>query len=296
MGLSADLTIVGNFIDPYLEKTLKLKTVDDPTTGKMTDTERPVITDDGKLPPNDPLMTNSQGRTALLLNGMQGNTSTELYWYEYGRRVQEKFQNNEPMGIRCDTCTALAFFLLRREGCSGSITVIEQDEGKADGHWFLLVGCPQETNIVYPDKFPPGCFVVDLWGVGVKTQRGDTSTFTIGKSAVNPARCVYSCTANKLTKKIYFPGITTPTLPTKDQFVEETTVPGIVGDKSRSRELLALDRALDNFHKRIVGGDAVNTALQAWIGAKSKRQGDEIVSIRKEGIERLRTQINWFTT
>ena len=294
MGLFADLTIVGTYIDPYLAKTLNLKST--APDGKMTDTERPVITDDGKLAFNDPLMTNSQSQTALLIRGVQGNDSTEQYWSEYGRLVHEKFQRDEPMGIRCDTCTALAFYLLRENGCTGSITVIEQDRGNANGHWFLLVGCPKETDIAYPADFPRGCFVVDLWGVGVKTQRGETGTFTIGKSAVNPARCVYSCTANKLTKKIYVEGITTPTLPTKEQFVRETTVPGIVGDKSRSGELQALDRALGNFHTGSGDINAVKTALQAWIGAKSKRQGDEIVSIRKEGIERLRTQINWFTT
>jgi hypothetical protein len=161
------------------------------------------------------------------------------------------------------------------------------------------VGCPETTDIAYPNKFPRGCFVVDLWGVGVKTQRKETGTFTIGKSAVNPAWCIYKCTANQLTKKIYFPGITT--LPTKEQFVRETTVPGLIADKSRSGELQALDRALDNFHKRGVGIDAVDMALQAWIGAKSKRhqgpQGEVIESIRNKDkyMESLRTQVQWLS-
>ena len=291
----ADLNVVKAQIDPYLAKTLKLKSYD-PESGNMANTERPVITDDGKLPPNDPLMTNSQSRTALLIGGVQGNPNSEHYWSEYGRLVHEKFQKDEPMGIRCDTCTALAFYLLKGN-VSGSITVIEQNQGKANGHWFLLVGCPKETDIKYPNEFPRGCFVVDLWGVGVlaqrKTRPGETSL-------VFPPKCIYDCGAgNTLTKKIYVEGITT--LPTKEQFVRETTVPGLIADKSRSGELQALDRALDNFHKRSGDINAVNTALQAWIGAKSKRhqgpQGEVIESIRNKDkyMESLRTQVQWLS-
>lgn len=291
MGASADSNIVATQIDPYLRKTLTLKSYDR-NSGKMADTIRPVIVDDGRLEGNDPLMKSSQSRTALLINEVNGNNSSELYWYDYGRLVNGKFQSGEPMGIRCDTCTALAFYLLRQNGCSGSITVIEQDKGNANGHWFLVVGCPEAVDIAYPDKFPRGSFIIDLWGVGVKEQRGEHHAAT---SVINPPACVYSCQANKLTKKIYFPGINT--LPTKEEFVGETTVPGCVGEKTRSGKLKTLDQALDDFHKRKIDIGAVNTALQAWIGAKSKRQVDEIDSIRnKDGaMDRLRTQVQWLT-
>jgi len=64
---------------------------------------------------------------------VQGDSNSELYWYDYGRLVREAM----PMGIRCDACTALAFYLLKGN-VSGSITVIEQDQGnKLPGRLWL---------------------------------------------------------------------------------------------------------------------------------------------------------------
>src|SRR5580692_12300780 len=125
MGISEDLAQVVTLIDPYLEETLQLKTVDDPATGRMVEREYKVIVDDGRPDAIQPLMRSSEGRTAALMTQVQGDSNSEHYWYEYGRLVHEKFQSNQPMGIRCDACTALAYFLLKGN-VSGSITVIEQ--------------------------------------------------------------------------------------------------------------------------------------------------------------------------
>jgi hypothetical protein len=46
---------------------------------------------------------------------------------------------------------------------------------------------------------------------------------------------------------VYFTGLT---LPTKEEFVRDTTIPGLIGDKSRSTELKAIDQALDDHHNR----------------------------------------------
>lgn len=284
-----DITIVTTQIDGFLNNTITKKSYN-PQTGAMADEVRPVIVDDGALPGNDPMMKSSQSDIALLLRGIPGNSSSEAWWMEYGRRVAKKFTDNEPIGIRCDTCTALAYYLLRQNGCSGSISVIEQAQGNANGHWFLLVGCPSDEPISYPNNFPRGSFIVDLWGVGVKRQRGESTSIT---SVFNPAECVYSCGDNALKRKIHTPGLTT--VPSEANFLADTTIVGCFGNKSRSTSLKALDAKLGEYHSEQATLTQLSTAFTAWIDSKTKRQGDDIDSIRNADgqMAALRQQIRW---
>lgn len=284
-----DLGIVVNQIDPYLHKTIVKKSYNR-ESGAMANVSRDVIVDDGALPGNDAMMTGSQIATAQLLDGIPGNDSAESYWMEYGRRVHQKFEDGEPIGIRCDSCTALAFYLLRRNGCSGTISVIEQAIGKANGHWFLLVGCPTDVVIGYPDKFPRGCFAVDLWGVGVMRQRAQTASVT---SVIDPASCVYACGDNVLKRKVTHAGFST--VPTTAKFVSDTTIDGFFGDKTRSKALKELDAKLDQYHSGAASVDQLGNAFTAWTGKKDKRQGDDIDSIRNADgqMAMLRQQLRW---
>jgi hypothetical protein len=284
-----DLAVVVSQIDPYLHKTIVKKSYDR-STGSMANVTRDVIVDDGALPGNDAMMTGSQIATAQLLEGIPGNDSHESYWMEYGRRVHQKFEDEEPIGIRCDSCTALAFYLLRRNGCSGTISVIEQAIGKANGHWFLLVGCPTDATISFPNKFPKGSFAVDLWGVGVKRQRGESASVT---SVLDPASCVYSCGDNSLKRKITYNGYTT--VPSTTKFVADTTIDGFFGDKSRSKALKELDAKLDQYHSGAATLDQLGSAFTAWTSKKDKRQGDDIDSIRNADgqMTALRQQLRW---
>ncbi|MGD9853108.1 MAG: hypothetical protein AB7T38_17815 [Nitrospirales bacterium] len=283
-----DILIVTRLIDPYLNKTVTKKKYD-PQTGKMTNEVRSVIVDDGALPGNDPMMTGSQVATAQMLKGIDGNESSVDWWVEYGKRVNDKFKEGE-FGIRCDTCTALAFYLLKENNCTGSITVIEQAQGKANGHWFLLVGCPEDAKIAYPDIFPRGSFVVDLWGAGVKMQRKEQN---IHSAVFDPSRCVYSCGDNSLKRKVHLGGATT--VPTKGQFVTDTTIAGCFGNKGRSSALKKLDTQLDLYHKNQNQPKDLADAFTDWTAKKNKRQGEDIDTIRnKEGaMTRLRSQIRW---
>lgn len=207
---------------------------------------------------------------------------------EYGRRVHQKFLDDEPIGIRCDSCTALAFYLL--QGCGGALSVIEQAKGNANGHWFLLVGCPTDATIAYRNTFPRGSFVVDLWGVGVKRQRNESTSIT---SVLDPSSCVYSCGDNSLKRKVHHNGFTT--VPTTAAFVNDTTVPGCVGDKWRSTKLKELDAKLDQYHSGTATLDQLGAAFTAWIGKKDKRQGDDIDSIRNADgqMTALRQKLGW---
>lgn len=284
-----DINIVTSQIDPYLAKTIVKKSYD-PKSGAMNNVDRPVIVDDGALPGNDPMMTGSQIATAQLLKGIAGNDDSEAYWSEYGRRIHQSFLDGEPLGIRCDSCTALAFYLLQQNGCSGAISVIEQATGKANGHWFLLVGCPLDTPITYPDDFARGSFVVDLWGVGVKRQRDEGHAIS---SVLDPSSCVYSCGDNKLKRKVSHAGLTA--VPNKAKFVADTTVAGCFGNKGRSSKLNTLDNKLDDYHSGAATLDDLASSFSAWIDKKSKRQGDEIDSIRNEEgqMAALRQQLRW---
>jgi hypothetical protein len=284
-----DINIVTAQVDPYLTKTIVKKSLDR-ESGAMRNVERSVIVDDGMLPGNDPMMTGSQIATAQLLRDIPGNNAQDAYWMEYGRRIHQSFLDDAPLGIRCHSCTALAFYLLRHNGCSGSISVIEQAKGNANGHWFLLVGSPTDAPIGFPDTFPRGSFVVDLWGVGVKRQRGESTSIT---SVFDPSSCVYSCGDNSLKRKINHAGATT--VPSTAAFVTSTTVAGCIGDKSRSGKLKALDTKLDEYHAGTATLDDLAAAFTAWIGKKDKRQGDEIDSIRNADgqMAALRQQLRW---
>ncbi|QDV33956.1 hypothetical protein [Tautonia plasticadhaerens] len=284
-----DINLVRNLIDPYLFRTITKK-VYDPSNGVMRDEVRPVIVDDGALPGNDPMMKSSQSDTALLLRGLGGTNTSQDWWYEYGRRIHDRFQNTGPMGIRCDSCTALAFYLLRSNGCSGAITVIEQAKGNATGHWFLLVGCPDDATIQYRDRFPRGCFGVDLWGIGVRRQRGETTSTT---SVLDPALCCYSCGDNSLRRKIHREGLTT--VPTKGDFYHRTTVPGCIGNKTRSSRLKALDSTLQGYERGTTSVDQLARTFKAWADRKPTLLDGEIDSIRNaEGqMTALRQSIRW---
>ncbi|WP_169978767.1 hypothetical protein [Tautonia rosea] len=284
-----DINLVRNLIDPYLFRTITKK-VYNPTSGAMRNEVRPVVVDDGALPGNDPMMKSSQSDTALLLQGMGQNTVSESWWFEYGRRVHQRFQNVGSMGIRCDTCTALVFYLLRSNNCRGAITVIEQAQGNANGHWFLLVGCPKDAAIQYRDRFPRGCFAVDLWGVGVKRQRNETTSTT---AVLDPASCCYSCGDNSIKRKVHRDGLTT--VPSGRDFVRDTTVPGFIGNKWRSSKLKALDARLNDYQKGTATVDQLASAFKAWADKKPTLLDGEIDSIRdREGqIRALREQIQW---
>ncbi|MFL6674170.1 MAG: hypothetical protein ACJ8LG_12885 [Massilia sp.] len=286
---AADINLVVTHIDPYLNRTIVKKSYNR-ETGAMADQHRFVIVDDGALPGNDAMMTGSQIATAQLLDGIAGNDDSAAYWHEYGRRVHQSFVGGTPIGIRCDSCTALAFYLLRQNGCSGNISVIEQAIGKANGHWFLLVGAPKGAPISFDSNFPRGSFVVDLWGVGVKRQRGESHSIT---SVLDPSSCVYSCGDNKLKRKVTHDGTTT--VPSKASFVSDTTVAGCIGDKSRSTKLKALDDKLDEFHASTATLDQLGNAFTAWIDKKTKRQADDIDSIRNADgqMTALRQQLRW---
>lgn len=289
MNRAQDIGIVQKTIDPYLTKTVVKKSYDR-STGKMADTVNPVIVDDGALPGNHPMMTGSQGATALLLEGLKPERSSEAWWFEYGKRVHTSFEEGNPIGIRCDPCTALAFYLLRANGCTGSITVIEQAKGEANGHWFLLVGAPTDATIAFDKTFPRGSFIVDLWGAGVKTQRheGDYDS-----AVFDPPECVYSCGDNSLKRRAQHAGRTT--VPTTKQFVTATTVAGTFGTKSRSAALQALDTALDQYLTDKISLKNLGEMFKAWTDKKSKRQGDAIDSIRnKDGVmTSLKQQLLW---
>ncbi|WP_144240833.1 hypothetical protein [Dyella japonica] len=284
-----DINIVANHLDPYLHRTIIKKSYN-PGTGRMADVSRSVIVDDGALPGNDPMMTGSQVATAQLLVGIPGNDSQESYWLEYGRRIHQRFVDNEPLGIRCDSCTALAYYLLRTNGCSGHISVIEQAKGNANGHWFLLVGCPPGAAISYQNNFPRGSFVVDLWGVGVKRQRAESHSLT---SVIDPASCIYSCGDDSLKRKINYAG--SVTVPSQASFVAETTVSGCFGDKSRSAKLKALDGMLGQYHAGTATLEQLATTFTGWINNKDKRQGDAIDSIRNATgkMAELRQSLRW---
>lgn len=284
-----DARIGLNFIDKYLRKTIVKKSYN-PDTGSMTDQEYPVIVDDGKLPGNHPMMKSSQSDTALLLRGIPGSDSSEQYWLEYGRRVADSFSADKPIGIRCDSCTALAFYLLRQNGCRASITVIEQAKGNANGHWFLLVGCDNQETITYQGGFPRGSFVVDLWGVGVQMQR---NTGKYRNSVIDPALCIYDCNDNKLTRKVYSKGETT--VPTKKSFIRSTTISGCLFNKSRGKSLKALDKKLDDYHCNRASLHDLAQAFNYWVRDKRTRQGAQIDSIRNaQGqMNALRRNIRW---
>ena len=147
-----------------------------------------------------------------------------------------------------------------------------------------------ETPLAYPDGFARGSFVVDLWGVGVKRQRGEGHAIS---SVLDPSSCVYSCGDNKLKRKVSHAGLAT--VPNKARFVADTTVAGFFGDKGRSSKLKALDNKLDDCHSGAATLDDLANSFTAWIDNKSKRQGDEIDSIRnKEGqMAALRQQLRW---
>ena len=287
-----DINIVKVHIDPYLQMTIAGKKNYNRETGVMTDSPaRPVIVDDGKLPGDDVMMKGSQSDTALLLRGVPGNNALESWWMEYGRRVHERFTDGNPMGIRCDTCTALAFYLLRTHNCGGSISVIEQAQGNANGHWFLLVGSQADEELAFPAQFPRGSFVVDLWGVGVKRQRGESHSLT---SVIDPPSCVYSCGDNQLKTKIFRPGSTT--LPTEAAFKLDTFVQGWVGDKWRSLKLKAIDSKLNDFHKNSATGAEVAAAYRAWVAAKDSKYDEgpsESVRNQRGQLTALAANLTW---
>jgi len=285
-----DMGLVVNHVDPYLALRVVKKSYN-PDTGVMGDVQRWVIVDDGLLLRNDAMMTNSQVTTAQVLRGLAGPNNTEGYWMEYGRRVHEEFVAGRPFGLRCDSCTALAFYLLRHNGFTGSLAVIEQGTGNATGHWFLLAGCPADALIGYPDRFPRGSFTIDLWGTGVLQQRG---VIVGGSSLASPARCIYDCGNNGLTRKVYFPGATT--VPTTASFVRDTTVAGCWwGNKSRSAALQVLDRRLDEYHRGAATLIQLGAAFTAWLGEKAQRRGAVIDTIRDAdgAMTRLRRQLGW---
>lgn len=289
MNRAQDIAIVTRTIDPYLTKTIIKKSYDR-STGRMDNVSNPVIVDDGALPGNHPMMTGSQIATAQLLEGLKPERSSEAWWFEYGKRVHESFEGGNPIGIRCDPCTALAFYLLRANNCAGSITVVEQAKGEANGHWFLLVGAPTDAAIAYEKTFPRGSFIVDLWGAGVKKQRGEGDYDT---AVFDPPECVYSCGDNSLKRRANHAGRTT--VPTTRQFVTATTVAGCIGNKSRSTSLQTLDTALDQYLTDKISLKNLGDAFKTWTDKKTKRQGDAIDSIRnKDGsMSNLKQQLLW---
>jgi hypothetical protein len=284
-----DIGLVRTYVDPYLSRTITKKSYD-LSTGRMVDVPRNVIVDDGVLPGNDAMMTGSQIATAQLLRGIPEADSTEGYWLEYGRRTYQRFLEDGPFGLRCDTCTALAFYVLRHHGFTGAISVIEQAIGKANGHWFLLAGCPPDETIAYKSNFPRGSFVIDLWGVGVMRQRGESTSDT---SVIEPSSCVYSCGDNRLQRKVHVNGQTTA--PSAAKFISATTVPGCFGNKSRSTALKALDSRLGQYHSGKATLDQLGLAFTAWINKKAQRKSEDIVSIRNAdgAMRKLREQMIW---
>lgn len=264
-----DITIATAHIDPYLNMAINGKRKYNRETQILEPAvARPVIVDDGRLPRDDVMMTSSQADTALLTTSpaLPGNNASDEWWMAYGQRIHQRFADGNPMGLRCDACTALAYFLLRTHGCSGSIAIVEQAQGNANGHWFLLIGSQENETLKFPRKFPRESFVVDLWGVGVKRQRGELNSIS---SVVTPASCVYSCGDNRLRIRAFTAGATT--LPTMSAFKSDTFVKGWIGDSWRSSKLKALDNALNEFHENNVEASAVAAAYLAWREAKSEK-------------------------
>lgn len=292
---NGDIAIVQNHIDPFLYETIEGKKTFDRAQRRLVNLPtQHVIVDDGALPNDHVMMKGSMSDTALLLQGMPDKaTGSPNYWMEYGRRIAERFRDGRPMGIRCDSCTALAFYLLRTHGCSGQISVIEQAEGKSTGHWFLLVGAHPEELLAYPNTFPRGSFVVDLWGVGVKRQRGENQSNT---SVLDPPSCVYSCGNNQLKVKVSYPGWRT--LPSKKLFKGETYQSGWFGDKWRSSKLKTLDGKLEKFHKGQASVQDVRTAFATWVQAKEKKYSDrggatQSMRITQDLLDAFRDNFRW---
>jgi hypothetical protein len=289
---AADVNIIRTFIDPYLNMTIQ-KRIRNPQSGVMANALFPVIVDDGMLVGNHPMMTGSQIAVAQLLKAgaVGGNRSSIAYWREYGRLVFEKFRDGEPLGLRCDSCAALAYFILTERNCSASISVVEQSQGNANGHWFLLLGAAENAGIAYPSDFPYGSLVVDLWGVGVLRQRHLTNQIT---SVVKPATCIYSTGNNVLKIRATRLGHTV-SIPTRIDFVNATTVRGWISLKERSVQLRNLDDVLDKFHIGEATLLELANAFKGWVNDKAKRQGPNIDSIRNATgkITELRDQLRW---
>lgn len=160
------------------------------------------IVDDGALEPTDSAMQMSMAHgTQFVLHarskGFKKAVHTDpKWWLTYGEWINDRNEKKTDTKIRCDGCTALAFYLIHKMYPKLPVHVVEQGTGNAVGHWFILVGDPASKAIQYNEDWGGDCFVVDLWGAYVLQSRG---TDKKADAVVSPARCLYSVdSTNKL--------------------------------------------------------------------------------------------------